>query len=200
MRSLQIICAGGHGKVVAEVAELCGYDRIVFIDSKWPEREINGRWQIVSDRLLEDGSDIFCGAGNNALRQQLFEKHGIFRSPVLIHPAAVVSSSAIIGAGTLIMPGVVVNADTKIGKGVILNTGCSVDHDCTLGDFVHVSPGARLAGTVAVGSGTWIGIGAAIIENVTLGKGVLVAAGAAVVSPVADNLRVGGVPARTLSK
>lgn len=195
MKTLQIFCAGGHGKVVADVAELCGYKRIVFIDSQWPARTMNGRWPIVSDTPQDDGSDIFCAAGRNGLREELFGKHDFSCSPVLVHPAAILSPSVTIGAGSLVMPGVVVNADTQIGRGAILNTGCSVDHDCALGDFVHVSPGARLAGAVTVGSGTWVGISAAVIENITLGCGVVVAAGAAVISHVPDNFRVGGVPA-----
>ena len=31
-KSLLIIGAGGHGKVVAEVAAACGYDNISFLD------------------------------------------------------------------------------------------------------------------------------------------------------------------------
>lgn len=198
MRALQILCAGGHGKVVAEVAELCGYERIVFIDTQWPERTTNGRWRIVSDKIINDGSDLFCAAGSNSLRQRFFSNVDLSRSPILSHPASVISSSAIIGAGSIIMPGAVVNADVRAGKGTIFNTGSSVDHDCKLGDFVHVSPGARLAGSVTVGTGTWIGIGASIIQNVTLGRQVVVAAGAAVISDVPDEHRVGGVPAATL--
>lgn len=199
MRILQILCAGGHGKVVAEVAELCGYERIVFIDAQWPGRTENGRWPIVSDTIIDDGSDVFCAAGDNGLREALFAEIDHVRIPTLVHPAAIISPSAFIGLGSLVMPGVVVNADTRTGQGAILNTACSVDHDCVLGDFVHVSPGARLAGSVAIGSGTWIGIGAAVIQNITLGCHVVVAAGAAVISNVPDNLRVGGVPAMPLS-
>lgn len=199
MKTLQIVGAGGHGKVVADVAALCGYERIVFVDPYWPERSVNGRWPVVSDTLLDDGSDVFCAYGSNALRAETFEKLDLSRSPVLVHPAAIISTSVSIGAGTLVMPGAVINADSQIGRGVILNTGCSVDHDCALGDFVHVSPGARLAGGVKIGSGTWVGISAAIIQNIFIGRNVVVGAGAAVVSNVPNNLVVGGVPAVRLS-
>ena len=185
--------------MVADVAELCGYERIVFIDKQWPERTMNGRWSIVADAIIDDGSDVFFAAGDNTLRKRLFAEFEHVRSPVLVHPSAVISQSALIGDGSLVMPGVVVNADTTIGKGAILNTACSVDHDCTLGDFVHVSPGARLAGSTIVGCGTWICIGASVIQNITLGRDVVVAAGAAVISNVPDNFCVGGVPARPLS-
>ena len=35
--NLLIIGAGGHGKVVAEVAEACGYENIAFLDDNSPE-------------------------------------------------------------------------------------------------------------------------------------------------------------------
>lgn len=35
-KKLLIIGAGGHGQVVAEVAEDCGYQEIAFIDDKRP--------------------------------------------------------------------------------------------------------------------------------------------------------------------
>lgn len=199
MKTLQVVCAGGHGKVVAEVAEQCGYEKIVFIDRDWPACTNHGRWPIVSDAVIDDGSDVFCAAGKNSLRQHLFESYHLDNSPTLVHPAAIVSRSVTLGAGCLVMPGAVINADVRIGKGAILNTSCSVDHDCVIGDFVHVSPGARLAGSVVVGNCAWIGIGASIIQNVSVGQKAIVAAGAAVVSHVHEDFKVGGVPARRLT-
>lgn len=35
--NLLLIGAGGHGKVVAEIAEDCGYEKIDFLDSNSPE-------------------------------------------------------------------------------------------------------------------------------------------------------------------
>ena len=36
-KKLLIIGAGGHGKVVAEVASACGYDNVKFLDDNSPE-------------------------------------------------------------------------------------------------------------------------------------------------------------------
>lgn len=36
-KKLLIIGAGGHGKVVAEVAAACGYDNVKFLDDNSPE-------------------------------------------------------------------------------------------------------------------------------------------------------------------
>jgi len=195
MTKLVLIGAGGHGKVVADTAEACGYRDIVFVDQRWPKQQNNGRWPIVATVDLITDEPLFCSIGDNAVRARIFDELKLKTAPVLVHPSAIISPSVQIGAGTLIVAGAIVNADTHIGAGVILNTGCSVDHDNILEDFVHISPGARLAGGVNVGACSWIGIGAVIKEGVTIGRDVVVAAGAAVVKDVEDGSRVGGVPA-----
>lgn len=199
MKSMRIIGAGGHGKVVAETAATCGFTDIAFFDADFPDRRINGAWAIVGSADAETDSLLFCAVGNNSMRAHLFATLPLNCAPVLAHPAAYLSPSAQLGAGTFVAAGAVVNADARVGRGVILNTGCSIDHDCNLDDFVHVSPGARLAGNVRVGARSWIGIGAVVREGVTIGEDVLVAAGAAVVKDLPNDARVGGVPARPLN-
>lgn len=206
MNRLAILGASGHGKVVADLAEQCGWKEIHFFDDKWPKIENNGVWQIVGDteRLfseLSSYSGVIVAIGSNGIRQQkLIELQNRNASLVtLIHPAATVSQYVTIGSGSVIMAGVVVNADVTIGSGAILNTCCSIDHDCILGDVVHVSPGARVAGNVRVGDASWVGIGSSVRQGITLGANVTVGAGAAVVSNFSDAVIVTGVPARIKS-
>lgn len=196
MTKLRIIGAGGHGKVVADAAEACGYRPIEFLDRDWPARDWNGRWPIVGKPEHTENIPVFCAIGNNAVRSRMLESHQLLGSPVLVHPGATVSPSVHLGPGCFVAAGAVINADAEIGAGVILNTGCSVDHDCIVGDFAHVSPGARLAGGVTVGPRSWIGMGAAIRENIAIGEDVLVAAGAVVVRNITGGTRVRGVPAQ----
>ena len=203
MKKLAILGASGHGKVVADIAECCGWRQIDFFDDAWPSIQQNGAWDIVGDtnallatQVTYDG--VAVAIGHNVIRcQKLHELQCAGASVVtLIHPAATVSRYAVIGSGSVIMAGVVVNADVTMGIGAILNTCCSVDHDCTLGDAVHVSPGARLAGNVCVGDASWVGIGACVRQGSTLGSNVMVGAGAAVVSNLPDDVTAVGVPAR----
>lgn len=198
MTVLTLIGAGGHGKVVGDTAEACGYTDIRFVDAGWPDRQRNGRWPIIGAPGPDMARPVFCAVGRNAVRARLFDEHALQDSPVLVHPSVILSPSATLGAGTLAVAGAIVNADTSVGCGVILNTGCSIDHDCALGDFVHVSPGARLAGGVTVGARSWIGIGAVVREGVRIGADVMVAAGAAVTQDIPDGARVGGVPAKPI--
>lgn len=198
MTALRIIGAGGHGKVVADVADAVGYTDIAFLDDRFPNVVRNGRFAVVGRPTNTGRFHAFCAIGSNTIRAQISLQLGLLDSPMLIHPSAIISASVQLGAGSVAMAQVVVNADATIGQGVILNTACSVDHDCRLGDFTHISPGARLAGGVTVGARSWIGIGAVVREGVTIGSDVVVAAGAAVVSDISDGIRVGGVPAKQI--
>lgn len=207
MNRLAILGASGHGKVVADTAELCGWGVIEFFDDAWPSISKNGIWPVVgtsndlAERFLEfDG--VLVAIGSNKTRQQkLSELKSIGAPiPVLVHPSATVSRHATLACGVVVFASAVVNAYASIGEGAILNTGCSVDHDCVIADAVHLSPGVRLAGAVRVGEQSWIGIGACVRQLVHIGSRVTIGAGAAVIANVADDLTMVGVPAQPLRR
>lgn len=201
---LLVLGASGHGKVVADVAESCGWTDIRFYDDL--VSEFSGGdypWPIVGDaeaflRDSANASGVFVAIGASAIRRKFVESllHCEAAVETLIHPAAVVSRYAVLGKGALVMPGAVVNAGCVLGAAAIINTGASVDHDCRLGDFVHVCPGAHLAADVRSGDEVWFGIGCVVRQGIQIGSRVVVGAGAALVANVGDDCVVKGVPAR----
>ncbi|KAA0875746.1 acetyltransferase [Nitrincola tapanii] len=205
MKRLAILGASGHGKVVADIAECCGWNEVVFFDDAWPNVSANGHWAVAGNsQTLVECVDTFTGViiaiGNNAIRAEKLCWLSEIGAPVvtLVHPSAVISQYANLGTGTVVMPGVVVNVSSQIGDGVILNTGCSIDHDCSVGDCSHISPGVRLAGGVRIGAQSWIGIGTSVKQLVKIGQGVTVGAGAAVVTDLPDSVTAVGVPAKVI--
>jgi sugar O-acyltransferase (sialic acid O-acetyltransferase NeuD family) len=200
MRKLNIIGAGGHGKVAADVALACGYEEITFLDKNKGSGRCMG-FPVVDDDLSKDGYQedaFFVAVGNAKVRERIFQelKERGLTIVTLIHPGAVLGSDVVIGKGSIVMAGVVMNADASIGEGCIINTSSSVDHDNVLADFVHVSVGAHLAGTVKVGKGAWIGAGAVVSNNISICREALVGAGAVVVCDITEPGTYIGVPAK----
>lgn len=146
-RSLLIIGAGGHGQVVAEVAVDCGYSEIAFIDDT-SDRAIGKISEI--EKFKEKYTDLFIGIGNNRLREQLFEwaEEMGFCIPILVHPTAYISRTAVIEKGIIVEPMAIVNARSVIRKGTIVSIGAVIDHDVEIGKYSHINAGAIIkAGT-----------------------------------------------------
>ncbi|MDO8587047.1 MAG: acetyltransferase [Armatimonadota bacterium] len=200
MNELYIFGAGGHGSVVAEIADLLGYTIAGFIDDD-PSRAGAAvlKWKVIGGRAaVPDGAMVALGIGSNTPRAELMtygEARG-WQFPALVHPSAVVSSSAVLGAGAVIMAQVAVNARARIGRGCVLNTSSSVDHDCVVYDFAHIAPGVRLAGSVTVGERTLIGIGSCARPWTSIGPDCVIGAGSAIVSDIPAGATAFGNPAR----
>lgn len=139
--NLWIIGAGGHGKVVAEVAEDCGYNKISFLDDN--SLEAVGK---ISDfkKFIIEYESVFVGIGNNKFRGELISKLEAcgYRLPTLIHPTAYISRTAHIERGTIIEPKAIVNANSQIGVGCIISVGSIVDHDVVVEECCHINAGA----------------------------------------------------------
>lgn len=200
MNRLVIIGASGHGKVVADIAHLNGYEDIVFLDDNPGLSEVDGHRVAgqVSSFDRHENCDFVVAVGDVSVRSRIqarLEDAGE-RVVTLVHPSAVVAGDVAIGAGSVVMAGAVVNPSASLGRGCIINTGATVDHDCTVGDFVHVSVGAHLAGAVSVGDGTWVGIGAVVSNNISICPGCVVGAGAVVVRDIEVPGTYVGVPAK----
>ena len=208
-RKVLLIGAGGHARVCVEALLDMGDAEIVGAVSRdgsgvaglgispiWPESEL-----AIATESSE--ANTFCVAiGDNATRRRfgtdLTESgHSLTQA---ISASAVVSRTAVLGAGVQLIAGSVVNAATTIGEGVIVNTNASVDHDCTIGDYVHIGPGAVLGGSVTVGDDVMIGLGARVLPGITIGAGAIVGAGAVVTRNVQAGSTVVGVPARPIDR
>lgn len=199
-KNLIIIGASGHGKVVADMANCLGYERISFLDDNPSTQSCMGFPVIgtLRDAGKYVDAEFIVAIGNATVRERIQREMTAagLKITTLIHPKAVVSPRAKVGAGTVIMAGAVVNPDSIIGNGCIINTGASVDHDNNIGHFVHISVGSHLAGTVSVGTRSWIGAGAIVSNNITICSDCTIGAGAVVVRNIDSSGTYIGVPAK----
>ena len=207
MNSLAILGASGHGKVVAEAAELSGWSVQCFFDDAYPKKQKNSNWPVIgnmSDLLnrLDEFDAVHVAIGNNKTRISKIEtfKEAGATLATIIHPSASISESANLKEGVSVFANSTVNAEAVIGVGSILNTNSSVDHDCNLGSGVHVSPGVNLGGCVQIGDRSWIGIGSTVIQCIEIGKDVIIGAGSAVVSSIPSSCVAVGIPCKVVKQ
>ncbi len=202
MAGLLILGAGGHGKVVAEIALLTNrWNSIAFLDDRENlgtvlDIPVLGRFTDFN-LFKQDFQYAAVALGNNILRVEWIGRllKAGFIMPVLVHPFSSISKTANLGNGTVVMAGVVINSSTRIGRGCIINTSSSIDHDCIVSDGVHISPGVYIGGNVTIEKYTWVCIGSSVINNITIERNVVVAAGAVVNKNIPNNVLVAGVPA-----
>jgi UDP-perosamine 4-acetyltransferase len=200
-----LLGGGGHAAVVIEAMRAAGQSPAFVLDRN---RALAGT---VIDQVPVLGDDgdlarrevthfvVTLGAvGQGGERHRLFEigiAAGLLPLTV-VHPAAVISTSSRIGAGSVILAGAAVCARATIGRNVIINTRAVVEHDCQIGDHVHVATAACLCGGVGVGERALVGAGATVRQGIAIGPDAVVGLGSAVIDDVPPGAIVMGVPAR----
>lgn len=198
---LVIIGAGGHGKVIADIALKNKIQNIVFVDDN-----INGEcmnFPIIGNaeilQQLDDGRTGFIIAiGNNKIRNIFSETYNL-PWVSLIHPSAQIGSHVHIECGTVVMAGAIINANTLIGSHCIINTCAVIEHDNIIENTVHISPNAALAGNVYIGKETHVGIGATVINNLKICANCQIGAGAVVIHDITEPGTYVGIPAHKLN-
>lgn len=193
---LFIYGAGGHSKVVIEIAEELKLSICGLVDSNSSGEKLFG-YSITKHPVIDESAHWIIAIGNNRIRRQISLNEN-FSYATLVHPLVRLSSRATVGQGTVIMAGVAINSDVKIGDHCIINTNASVDHDCVIANYVHLSPNVALAGSVIVGEGAHIGIGACVIQGKKIGKWSTIGAGAVIINDVPDGATVVGNPGRVI--
>ena len=188
MERLLVVGAGGHGRSVAEAVAASGAFIVAgFLDDAFPELE--RVWDVP---VLGKVADLahWCGAadfaivaiGNNALRQRVTGelRGGGYSLATVIHPRAIVSPTAVIGAGSAVMAGAIVGTEARLGDGVIVNCAAVVDHHCRVGDFGHLGVNAAMAGGAVLGASAWMQAGSALGYGVEIEDGGVLMPGEAV--------------------
>ncbi|MGY6497218.1 MAG: hypothetical protein ACXIUP_03220 [Microcella sp.] len=116
----------------------------------------------------------------------------------VVHPAAVVASTARLGNAVFVGAQSTVASSTVIDDHVQINRNVSIGHDIRLHEGVQVGPGVTLTSGITVGRDAFIAAGATVLNDITVGQGATVAAGAVVVRDVPTGAVVAGVPAKEL--
>ena len=192
-KNIAIIGAGGHGKVVGEIALLNQYKVINFFDDKVNDIKkfpftIFGSLDYLKDHL-KDYDAYFVAIGENRIRSNIIEwlKKQKMNIISLTHPRSTISQFSSLEIGTCVMANAVINPGTLIKEGAIINTSASVDHDCIIEDFAHISPNCSLSGSVRVGKFSHLGTGTSVHPGIHIGNNVKTAVGSKVFKNILDD-------------
>ena len=184
---LLIVGAGGHGRSVVEAAELSGRFEVVgLLDDSLPAGDrvmgVTVLGPVVSMADYLAGADkAILAMGSNTVREKLMQQLAAagFKWATVVHPRAIVSPSAVLGAGSAVMAGAIVGTEARLGVSSIVNCGAVVDHHATVEDFGHLGVNASIAGGSVLGRGAWMQAGAALGHGVRLATGEVLLPGAA---------------------
>ncbi len=207
MNKIFIFGAGGHAKVVADIAELNSFDIVGFVDPYAKNPTFLGKPILKTiDEIPVGEFSAIVALGDNGQRSKVVKeimatqsKHNL-KFVTLIHPKAVVARSAQIGLGTVVMAGAVINPEVKIDEHAIINTGSVVDHDCRIYDFASIAPGAVLGGNVKVFPHSVVSIGAVCKHNVEIAQHSVVGANSYVHKNIPEYSVAYGVPAKVIKQ
>jgi sugar O-acyltransferase (sialic acid O-acetyltransferase NeuD family) len=206
-KSLIIIGAGGHAKVVAEAARLSGWTVLGFVDEI---NDVSGQGEFFGANLWastavaiaanDSPTDWFVAIGSNVARAQkiLQMQESGMSLATIIHPAAVVSKHSRVRPASFVAALAHVGPDSLVGDGVIINTAASVDHDCIVENFAHLAPRCVLGGHAYVGSRAWVGMGAVVRDRARIGADCVVGAASLVLHEAAEGDVVVGIPAKSV--
>jgi len=206
--ALVVIGASGHAKVVIDIVEKEGRNRISYLvddnvalhGTSFFGYRVTGAISSILAGTAGERPMALVAIGDNSARMRIaswLRGNGVELARA-VHPQSQIGRGAVIGAGTVIMAGAVVNSDAVVGENVIVNTGATVDHDCVVGDGVHLAPGVHLCGGVRVGAGAFIGAGSVVIPGIRVGGNAIVGAGSTLLEDVSENVKAAGSPARKL--
>lgn len=182
-----LLGGGGHAAVVADAVRAMGLEVAGCLDDDPAIEPVASRAGLsrlgAIDELasvistLGETTIVHAAVGDGALRRRWMEMaraiEGVLLAPV-VHPSAIVSSSAEIDDGVFIGPLAVVNARAKLGIGVIVNSAAIVEHDCKIGAWTHIAPNATVCGGVTIGEHCLICEGAIVRPGDVIARGMTV--------------------------
>ncbi len=203
---LVIIGSSGHGRVVADAARLAGHEVVGFIDDFTRTGEVDDIPRLGGcDRLpalaaVHAGLGAAVAIGDNHNRLRMAEKARSLVPglgfPAILHPAAIVASTVILGHGVVMLANAVANPGARLGDFALLNTGSVAEHDVELGRGASLAPGAIAAGGARLGEGAAVMMGAMVREKCHIGDHALVGMGAIVTADLPSGAVAWGNPAR----
>lgn len=200
MKEVIFIGAGGHAAELREYIDLHNQARpadrmkvIGYIDddkSNYKHYEFMEPFLgSIEEHEVQKDSFYLMAIANLEYRQPIIErfKKAGAKFTGLIHPTALIASTAEIGEGVVISHNASLGPKVKLGNFNMLNSRCTIGHDTVMGDYNFISPQVALSGYTKIGDNNLIGTNACTLPGKTIGNNNKIAAGMIVYKDVGDN-------------
>lgn len=139
---------------------------------------------------------IAIGYKHMDFRATLLDRYLSIPMATIIHPLAMIDSTATIGKGSVVFPGVLIDKKVVIGRNVIVNVHCTISHDTVIEDHCFLSPRVALAGFIRIGEKSVLGINSTVIDNLNLCNHTRLAGGTVLTKNTIKSGLYAGVPAQ----
>ncbi len=187
-KSVILIGLGGHASVLLDILALNHIRCVGYIDSKNTghcDLEYLGTDEIFLDSNRHVGVGLINGVGtikSCALRNAVYLKYkqAGFEFVCLVHPSAIMSSTARFAEGVQVCARSTIQPYACIGENAIINTGAIVEHHASVGRHSHIAPAAVICGSAVVGEQVLIGAGAVVLPGVKIASHSVIGAGAVI--------------------
>ena len=200
MTTVVIAGAGGLGREIADSVEAAAAAGGPTLRGFLDDGAASGDWSHLGrcdPASVTDDDRLIIGVGDPVVRHRLAETMGTgIGYHTVIHPTAVVSPRAELGAGVFVAPFAYVGPGARIGDHAVLNIYAGVGHDAVVGRCAVLSPYATLNGHAEVGEGCFLGTGAIVTVAVTIGAWSKVGAGAVAMRDAPGGSLLIGTPAK----
>jgi sugar O-acyltransferase (sialic acid O-acetyltransferase NeuD family) len=213
-RDLLLVGAGGFAREAVEAVRAINavqptWDLLGFLDDDPAKRgELIGGARVLDgvDAVHSNpGAQVLLCPGrpdNYIIRRVLVDRLGLpdDRYATVVHPAATVGSTCVVGPGSVLLAHVDLTADVAVGRHVVVMPQVVLTHDVRIDDYATLASGVRLGGGCHVRTGAYIGSGACLRERTTVGDWAMVGMGSVVTRDVPAERLWFGTPARDVSR
>lgn len=202
---LFIFGAGGHTKQVIDIfnsrqLKISG----IFDDFKRPNEIYYHKYRILDKinharKYLRKNDLLFCGIGDNRIRERICDQFKDFTFTNCISPRAIISSTAKIGQGNYIGNFTNIMPDSIVGSQNIINDNSIVGHDASIGNYNLIAAYVCCGAHSKMGNRNLLGINVSINPSkIQIGNDNVIGSGTVILKDVKDNTVLVGIPGKII--
>ena len=189
MTTLYLLGAGSFG---AEVADICDtllatdsaeFDNYLFLDDDGEyligKNKAHLHAGAISEHAVSKAALYICTVGSSKARSSICQSYDAMEARWIniIHPTALISSSAKLGHGVVACANTFISTYVKFGDHVHLNVGSTVGHDSEIGNHCTFSSHVDITGNCKIGDSVFFGSGSRVLPGKKVGDNVRIGAG-----------------------